>query len=66
MLHFVPGWLLELNTIFLFLGLAAKGKAARGILKISLFYSSFKFQVYCRISLYNTFFQSALLAGSNS
>ena len=38
MLHFVPGWLLELNTIFLFVGLAAKGKAARGILKISLFY----------------------------
>ena len=38
MLHFVPGWLLELNTIFLFVALAAKGKAARGILKISLFY----------------------------
>ena len=38
MLHFVPGWLLELNIIFLFVALAAKGKATRGILKISLFY----------------------------
>ena len=38
MLHFVPGWLLELDTILLFAALTAKGKAARGILKISLFY----------------------------
>ncbi|KAL9983638.1 hypothetical protein ACROYT_G005841 [Oculina patagonica] len=38
MLHIIPAWLLELNTIALFVGLAERGKAARGILKISLFY----------------------------
>ena len=38
MLHIIPGWLLELNTIVLFVGLAGRGKAARGILKISVFY----------------------------
>ena len=38
MLHIIPGWLLELNTIALFVGLAERGKAARGILKISVFY----------------------------
>ncbi|KAJ7350214.1 hypothetical protein OS493_037734 [Desmophyllum pertusum] len=38
MLRIIPGWLLELNTIALFVGLAGRGKAARGILKISLFY----------------------------
>ena len=38
MLHIFPGWLLELNTIGLFVGLAGRGKAARGILKISVFY----------------------------
>ena len=38
MLHIIPGSLLELNTIGLFVGLAGRGKAARGILKISLFY----------------------------
>ena len=38
MLRIIPGWLLELNTIALFVGLAGRGKAARGILKISVFY----------------------------
>ena len=38
MLHIIPGWLLELNTMALFVGLAERGKAARGILKISVFY----------------------------
>ena len=38
MLHIIPGWLVELNTIALFVGLAGRGKAARGILKISVFY----------------------------
>ena len=38
MLHIIPGWLLELNTIALFVGLAGRGKAARGILKICVFY----------------------------
>ena len=38
MLHIIPGWLLQLNTIALFVGLAERGKAARGILKISVFY----------------------------
>ncbi|KAL9983636.1 hypothetical protein ACROYT_G005835 [Oculina patagonica] len=38
MLHIIPTWLLELNIIALFVGLAERGKAARGILKISLFY----------------------------
>jgi len=38
MLHIIPGWLLELNIIALFVGLAGRGKAARGILKISVFY----------------------------
>ncbi|KAL9952135.1 hypothetical protein ACROYT_G039345 [Oculina patagonica] len=37
-LHVIPGWVLELNTIVLFVGLAGRGKAARGILKISFFY----------------------------
>ena len=37
-LNIIPGWLLELNTIALFVGLAGRGKAARGILKISVFY----------------------------
>ena len=38
MLRIIPGWLLELNTIALFLGLAGRGKEARGMLKISVFY----------------------------
>jgi len=38
MLRIIPGWLLELNVIALFVGLAGKGKTARGILKISVFY----------------------------
>ncbi|KAJ7350210.1 hypothetical protein OS493_037730 [Desmophyllum pertusum] len=38
MLRIIPGWLLELNTVVLFVGLAERGKTARGILKISLFY----------------------------
>ena len=38
MLHIIPSWLLELNTVALFVGLAERGKAARGILKISVFY----------------------------
>ena len=38
MLHLVPGSLLELNIIFLFVALAVNAKAARGILKISVFY----------------------------
>jgi len=38
MLRIIPGWLLELNVIVLFLGLAGRGKAARGMLKISVFY----------------------------
>ena len=38
MFHIIPGWLLELNIIALFVGLAERGKAARGILKISVFY----------------------------
>ena len=37
-LRIIPAWLLELNTIALFVGLAERGKAARGILKISVFY----------------------------
>ncbi|KAL9983637.1 hypothetical protein ACROYT_G005839 [Oculina patagonica] len=38
MLHIIPAWLLELNIIALFVGLAERCKAARRILKISLFY----------------------------
>ena len=38
MVRIIPGWLLELNTIALFVGLAGRGKDARGILKISVFY----------------------------
>ena len=38
MLHIIPGWLLELNVIALFVGLAERGKTARGILKIGVFY----------------------------
>ena len=38
MLNIIPGWLLELNTIALFVGVAGRGKAAGGILKISVFY----------------------------
>ena len=38
LLRIVPGWLLELNAVALFVGLAGRGKAARGILKISVFY----------------------------
>ena len=38
LLRLIPGWLFELNTVVLFIGLAGKGKAARGILKISIFY----------------------------
>ena len=38
MLRIIPGWLLELNVIALFVGLAGRGKTARGILKISVFY----------------------------
>ena len=34
----IPGWLVELNIVTLFFGLAGRGKAARGILKISVFY----------------------------
>ena len=36
--HIIPAWLLELNAIALFIGLAERGKAARGILKISVYY----------------------------
>ena len=38
MLHIIPSWLLELNTVALFVGLTERGKGARGILKISVFY----------------------------
>ena len=38
MFHIIPAWLLEINVIALFVGLARRGKAARGILKISTFY----------------------------
>ena len=38
MLQIIPAWLLELNIIALFVGLAGRGKAARGILKTSVFY----------------------------
>ena len=38
MLHIIPGWLVELNVIVLFIGLAGRGKTARGVLKISVFY----------------------------
>ena len=38
MLRIIPGWFLELNTIALVVGLAGRGKASRGILKISIFY----------------------------
>ena len=38
MFRITPAWLLELNVIALFVGLAGRGKAARGILKISIFY----------------------------
>ena len=38
MLRKIPGWLVELNTVGLFLGLVGRGKAARGILKIGVFY----------------------------
>ena len=37
-LRVIPGWLLELNIVVLFFGLAGRGKAARGILKIGVFY----------------------------
>lgn len=36
--HFIPSWLLELSIIALIVGLAGRGKAARGIIKISIFY----------------------------
>ena len=38
LLRVIPAWLLELNAIVLFIGLAGKGKAARGMLKISVYY----------------------------
>ena len=38
MLRIIPGWLLELNVMALFFGMAGRGKGARGILKISIFY----------------------------
>ena len=38
LLRIIPGWLLELNVVALVVGLAGRGKAARGILKISVFY----------------------------
>ena len=38
MLRIIPGWLFGLNVIALFVGLAGRGKTARGILKISVFY----------------------------
>ncbi|XP_022792734.1 putative leucine-rich repeat-containing protein DDB_G0281931 [Stylophora pistillata] len=36
--HIIPAWLLELNAIALFIGLAERGRAARGIMKISVYY----------------------------
>ena len=38
MLQIIPAWLLELNVIALFIGLAGRGKRARGIMKTSVFY----------------------------
>ena len=38
MFQFIPGWFLELNIVYLIIGLAGRGKASRGILKISVFY----------------------------
>ena len=38
MFQFIPGWFLELNIVYLIVGLAGRGKASRGILKISVFY----------------------------
>ena len=38
MLQIIPAWLLELNVIALFIGLAGRGKGARGIMKTSVFY----------------------------
>ena len=38
MFRIIPGWFLEINTIVLIVGLAGRGKASRGILKISIFY----------------------------
>lgn len=38
MFRIIPGWFLELNTIALVVGLVGRGKASRGILKISIFY----------------------------
>ena len=37
MLQIIPAWLLELNVIALFIGLAGRGKGARGIMKTSVF-----------------------------
>ena len=38
MLQKIPGWFVELSTKALFASLAGGGKAARGILKIRVFY----------------------------
>ncbi|XP_022792682.1 putative leucine-rich repeat-containing protein DDB_G0281931 [Stylophora pistillata] len=38
MLQIIPPWLLELNIIALFIGLAGRGKTARGIMKTTVFY----------------------------
>ncbi|CAH3123257.1 unnamed protein product [Pocillopora meandrina] len=38
MLQIIPAWFLELNVVALFIGLAGRGKGARGIMKTSVFY----------------------------
>ncbi|XP_068731851.1 putative leucine-rich repeat-containing protein DDB_G0281931 [Montipora capricornis] len=38
MLDIIPGWFFELNTVFIVVGLAGRGKDSRGILKITVFY----------------------------
>ena len=36
--HFIPSWILYLDVLVLIVGLARRGKAARGIIKITVFY----------------------------
>ena len=38
MLDIIPGLFFELNTVFIVVGLAGRGKDSRGILKITVFY----------------------------
>lgn len=37
-LHIIPSWLFELNFVVVLIGLAGRGKVARGLIKICIFY----------------------------